>query len=59
MCFLGKLETFHSVLKKVSNKAFLVDANNRMESEALFFVFCFSILSLLGKNSSWLKSKIK
>lgn len=56
MCFLGKLETFYSVLKKVSNKAFLVDVNNRMESEALFFP---SILSLLGKNSSWLKSKIK
>ena len=39
MCFLGKLETFNSVLKKVSNKAFLVDVNNRMESEVLVFSF--------------------
>lgn len=45
MCFLGKLETFYSVLKKVSNKAFLVDVNNRMESEVLVFPFLHSFFT--------------
>lgn len=39
MCFLGKLQTFHSVLKKVSKETFFVGVNNRMESEAPFFSF--------------------
>lgn len=51
MYFLGKLKAPYNVLKKVGNKAFFVDVNNSMELEA----FIFFILSLLGKNSYWLK----
>lgn len=53
MYSLGKLEAFYNVLKKVANKSFFVVVNNRIESEAFFFF----ILSLLGKNSFWLKGQ--
>lgn len=36
MDFLGKLETFYNVLKKVANNDFFVDVNKRIESEVFF-----------------------
>lgn len=37
MYFLGKLETFYNVLKKVANKAFFVVVNNRWSWRVFFF----------------------